>query len=98
METLRDYVHNDNGSKEYYWAYAIYQGKLIIDGYYRTYNDAYNFAYQKIPVRFEVVCLGTKDRRKAVNIIKHQVLESTSDLDFALRRAKHIKRQQWDEI
>ena len=92
METLKDYIKRDGGSKEYFWAYAIYMGKLVIDGFYRTSQDAYNFAYQKVPVRFEVICLGTRDRAKAVNIIKHQVLESTRDLDFALKRAKHIKR------
>lgn len=89
METLTEKNNNGSSDKHYYWAYAIYQGKLLIDGWYIDEQQAYSFASRRMPVRFEVICLKTKDRGKATQTIKHQVLEQTQDIDFALQRAKH---------
>jgi len=77
------------GRHTYWWAYAIYQGKLVIDGWYRTEQEANHLAYLKLPCRFEVICLSTRDRARATQAIKHQVLEETGDIDQALKRAKH---------
>jgi len=91
METIKDYIQSENGSrqKEYWWAYAIYQGRVVIDGYYNSEQEARKFAYNKLPGNYEVVCLPTRDRARATQIIKHRVLETTGDIDFALQRAKH---------
>jgi len=94
METITQYrtaINSDNG-KNYWWAYAIYQGKLVIDGAYATEQEAWSFANRRIPVHSNIICLGTKDRYKAGRLIKHQVLEETDNIDLALKRAKHYKR------
>jgi ribosomal protein L16/L10AE len=75
--------------KRYYWAYAIYQGRLLIDGWYADEQQAYEFARRRIPVKFEVIALNTYNRQSATQKIKHEVLEQTGDIDFALQRAKH---------
>jgi hypothetical protein len=94
-ETIKDYLDSDNGSKPehhrqpVWWAYAIYQGKLVIDGWYYTEMECYTFAAKNIPCRFEVISLDTINRASATQKIKHQILDETGDIDFALKRAKH---------
>ena len=93
METIGDYNRTTTGEvkpkQTYFWAYAIYQGKLLIDGVYRTESDAYTFAAKHIPVRFEVVELNTRNEARATQEIKHITLEQTEDLDFSIQRARH---------
>ena len=78
----------------YYWNYAIYQGKLLIDGCYNNEQEAMQFGYKNIPVAFETVPLNTKDRSKATQVIKRRVWEQTGDIDQALKRARHPKNNE----
>lgn len=78
----------------YWWAYAVYQGKLLIDGWYPSENEAYQFASRRIPVHFEVVELATRDKWRATRAIKHLTLEATNDIDFAIKRARHTKPEE----
>ena len=73
----------------YFWAYANYQGKLVILGAFLTREQAYQTAYTKLPSTFQIIELQTKDQSKATQIIKFQVLNITSNLDYSLQRSKH---------
>ncbi len=75
----------------YYWVYAVYQGKPIISGWYRTEQEALTFGINKLPCRFEVIGLKTRSRPTAVSKIKHLLWDKTGNLDLGLSRAKHIK-------
>ncbi len=87
METI--FTEGSNGRHSYYWNYAIYQGRLLIDGWYPLEQEATQFGYKNIPVAFETIPLNTKDRNRATQVIKRRVWEQTGDIDQALRRAKH---------
>ena len=83
---MKDFTLSGRG---YYWAYTVYEGKLVIDGYYRTEAEAHQFAAQKIPVSFEVVCLNTIDRTKARDHIKHEYLAGGGDFGTVLKRVRY---------
>ena len=75
--------------QNYFWAYANYQGKLVILGAFLTREQAYQTAYTKLPSTFQIIELNTRDQSKATQVIKFQVLNNTSDLDFSMQRSKH---------
>lgn len=75
--------------RNYWWAYTVYNGKLVILGAFNTEEEAYERAYGKLPVEFKVIGLPYKTQSKATQIIKYKMLEDTSNLDFSLQRAKH---------
>lgn len=74
--------------KATWWIYAVYQGKLLIDGYYRSEQEAYSFGQRKMPSGFKVIELHTTDKVRATQELKHLMVEEI-DLSFGLQRAKH---------
>ena len=75
METIfnKDVFSGDRGNRRhsyYYYNYALYAGKLLIDGCYSTSEEALQFGYKNIPVQFETICLSTRDKNAASKIIK----------------------------
>jgi len=89
METI--FEESVSSRHSFYWNYTIYQGRLLIDGYYNDEQEATQFGYKNIPVAFETVPLNTKDRNRATQVIKRRVWEQTGDIDQALKRARHPK-------
>lgn len=76
-------------NRSYYWIVGNYNDRLIIIGAYGTTDEAYRMGYEKLDCPFDVVELPTKDKGKATGILKARRLEQTSNLDLALKRAKH---------
>ena len=97
METIFE-VGSGIGKHSYWYNYAIYNGKLVVDGFYPSEESAQQFGYKNIPTQFSTISLNTKDRNKAVQIIKRRVWEETHDLDFALKRASRKKPENNDAL
>ena len=93
METIFE-ESSSNGRHSYWYNYAIYNGRLIVDGFYSSEQEATQFGYKNIPVQFTTIALPTKDRNKATQICKRKVWEQTGDIDQALKRARHPKNQE----
>ena len=90
METIFEEV--TRGKDNYWYNYAIYNGRLIVDGFYFSEQEALQFGSKNIPVGYKTVNIATRDRSKATQIIKRRVWEETNDIDMALRRAKHERK------
>ena len=82
-------VAGNMNNKIYWYAYGMYNNKLIILGGYATEEEAYQVAYGKIPDGFQVIGLPYKTQSKVTQIIKYKMLEATDNLDLSIQRAKH---------
>jgi len=101
METIQDFIESDNGGgkrREYWWNYAIYGGKLVVDGPYSDEREATSFGYKNIPCVFETVCLSSRNTAKCTQIIKRKVWGEMHSLDFALKRASHKKPKEAKDL
>lgn len=76
---------------KYFWIYCIYQGRPVIDGYWTTEQEAYQYGSKKMPVSFQLHCTNTINRARATQEIKHKIWDQTGNLDLGLSRAKHVK-------
>lgn len=56
---------------------------------YDSEEEAMEYGFRKFGGNFEVSPLLTKDRAEATAAIKRAIFERTSNLDVALRRARH---------
>jgi len=74
---------------EYYWIWAVYQGRLVIVGPKTNETDAYKLGSEKLPCVFNIERLRTRDRAQATRIIKAKYLESSGNLEQAMKRANH---------
>lgn len=75
--------------REYWWIWAIRNGKLVVFGKYYTLDEANSTGYTKFDCPFEPILLPTKDSASATSMIKAKMVEDGKGLDFALQRAKH---------
>jgi len=74
----------------YFWVWAMHEGKIaVFPPPYNTEEEANNYGFSKLGNNFEIAKLTTRDVTKATRTIKRTVFDRTSDLDLALRRAKH---------
>jgi len=90
METIKDYaIAPKKGRRSYYWIWAIINGKLFVDGPHSTPDEAYTVGYEKVKHFSEVISLPTKSLAAATQAVKHNRLESTGNVETAMRRAKH---------
>lgn len=76
-------------SADYYYLACKLDGRMILLGPYDTSEEAYAVGAKKLSTPYEVVALKTKDRSKATSIMRHKILNSSSDLGLSLRRMKH---------
>jgi len=73
----------------FYWVIAQHQGRSLIIGPKMSEDDAYRTGFEKLDGNFEVVALPTRDRAKAVAMMKNKLLDKTANVDEATRRFKH---------
>lgn len=76
----------------YYYIYVRAQdndGRKIYDGPHMTYEDAYNFAMQKMPEKqFEITTSPYRDPARAKRMQRHTILteDGTQTLDDVMKR------------
>ena len=86
---LTDQNYGIPSIKQYYWILANVNGKTVILGAFNTEEEANRVGFEKIEGNFEVIPLSTKDTGAASRILKYRKFNQTSQLEEALKRAKH---------
>lgn len=76
-------------SGEYFYIAAKLNGRCVLLGPYDTEGEAYEVGSSKLNTAYEVIPLKTRDRGKATQIVRHRVLNESSNLALSLRRMKH---------
>jgi hypothetical protein len=75
--------------QSYYWIWAIKDSRLVVVGCKASEQEAYEFGYGKLgDIDFRVEQLPTRDMNTAVRMIKGKVLDKSSSLDMAIKRAR----------
>lgn len=75
-----------------YWFVSVVEpesGRLVVLGEYKSREEAYRMALQKLTANFEVFDMPTKDRAKATQHAKYVMFNKTEDLKRSIQRAKH---------
>jgi alpha-galactosidase len=82
-------------SGSYYWVWGTSDnGKRAISGPKMTENEAYVLGFQMFPSgNFETKLLPTRDKAKAVSMLKAGLIERGHGLDDSLRRFKHPRKK-----
>lgn len=90
LKSPGSYAMGRGGQVDYYYIACKQDGHMVLLGAYESEAEAYEVAMKKLKnTPYEVVALKTKDRRKATSIMRHRILNSSSDLGLSLRRMKH---------
>lgn len=73
----------------FWWIVTTFKGQPVILGPYTSEEEASQVGFEKLGGNFESYELPTRDKSKATSMIKARILNKTSDLETALRKAKH---------
>lgn len=65
------------------------KSRVLLLGPYQSEDKAFEVATNKINAAFQVVELPTKDRSAATQIIRHKVLNESSDIGMSIKRMRH---------
>ena len=65
------------------------KARVLLLGPYPTEDKAFEVATNKINAAFQVVELPTKDRGAATQMIRHKVLNESSDIGMSIKRMRH---------
>jgi hypothetical protein len=72
-----------------YWIWTIKDGRLVVIAYRPTEQEAYDYGNSVMPDEdIRVTPIATTNTDTAVRIIKGKLLENTSDLNMAIKRAR----------
>ncbi len=86
----REQQRKTHSRRLYYYARAIYQGRLILTGPYGSETEGRQDAYSNnLPPNFEIVAYDTIDAKEATKRSKKWYLDQSKSLDLAMQRAKH---------
>ena len=89
-----DYQMPAIGSNKNFWYIVAKAGagdksRVLLLGPYSTEDKAFEVATDKINASFKVVELPTRDRSVATQIIRHKVLNESSNIELSVKRMKH---------
>ncbi len=84
----------------WWWVWTVHNGRLVV--FYPPYTTEeearkYGSQHQQIDSTYEVTELNTRDRAEATRKIKRYRFDQTSDLDVALKRAKHESSENTED-
>jgi len=65
------------------------KSRVLLLGPYQSEDKAFEVATNKINAAFQVVELPTKDRGAATQMIRHKVLNESSDIGLSIKRMRH---------
>ena len=70
----------------YYWIIANHNGRPLIIGPKTSEEEAYRLGFEKLGGVFTVEALNTRDKNRAVAILKARKIEQSDNLDIALEK------------
>jgi len=82
-----------------WWLWAMSQGRpVVFSPPYNTEGEALEYGYSRPQLGgdFEVTELRTKDKAEATRAIKRLIFDKGTNLEEALRRAKHETRKEFE--
>jgi len=82
------FLTDDEGKYWFISCISPESGRLVVLGEYRTKDEAERTAFQKLN-SYEVFSMPTKDRALATQHAKYMQFQKHSDLEKAIRRARH---------
>ncbi len=76
--------------KKYYFVVAEVRGKPYVDGWYATREEANKMAWRNLQgVVWHIEESDKKSLSLKTQETKHDILDSTGDIELAVQRAKH---------
>jgi len=72
-----------------WWIYSFKLGRTVVLGGYSDQQEAEQDLFAKLNGEGEVIELPTIDRGHATQMIKKKILDRSSNLEMAIRRASH---------
>jgi len=87
---------------EYYWVYGDFAGRKIVLGPFQSEAQGNEEAYRAFDGAFEVVPLPTRDKSKAVGLLKGRRVHETGDIGRSIQRSMRkapgeYKSRWWGE-
>lgn len=84
-----NYEPSAERQREYYYIFAVSQGKRVFLGPYDTEEEANRIGFGKLEGNFECIPLPTRDRSRATGMLKARLLDKSGNLENSLERVKH---------